>query len=258
MLLVCDIGNSNIVVGIWKDKELLWKFRLHTSLETTSDEYVSLLSRLIEKVSLPAQAFEGSIISSVVPPLTGEVGKAIKEITSTEPFVVSPGIRTGLNILYDDPREVGADRIVNAVAAISLLEPPVIVVDFGTATTFDVITPPANYLGGAIAPGISISMESLATRTAKLPKVETILPAKAVGRNTADSIRSGVLIGHAAMADGMIERIEKELGISAKVIATGGFAELIRNASTRINIIEPNLTLLGLRLLWEKNRAVPA
>jgi len=258
MLLACDVGNSNIVLGVWRKESLLATFRLHTRHEMTADEFVIFVSSLLEKELPTRERFYGAVISSVVPPLTTELSRAIGEIAQLEPMVVAPGIKTGLNILYDDPREVGSDRIVNSVAGISLADPPLIVLDFGTATTFDVITPPNNYIGGAICAGLAISMEALAERTAKLPRVDLSLPECVVGRTTADSIRSGIIIGHATMVDGMIERIEKERGIRCRVIATGGFAQIIAEASRRIERVEPNLTLLGLRLIWEMNSKVHA
>ncbi len=254
MLLACDIGNTNIVIGVWKDQNLVARFRVHTRVDATSDEYIATISNLLSAIQLPLEKFDGCVLSSVVPPLTSELVSALKKISQVDVFVISPGIKTGLNILYDDPREVGADRIVNSVAAISIEKPPLIVVDFGTATTFDLITPPANYVGGAIAPGLFISMEALINRTAKLPKVEMFIPASAIGDNTEDAIRSGVILGHSVMADGIIERIEKERNIQTRVIATGGFAELIKSTSKRIDRVEPNLTLLGLKILWEKNK----
>jgi type III pantothenate kinase len=254
MLLVADVGNTNIVIGVWDETRLVHRFRITTRLEATSDEYRSLLQSLLQPAQLAPNVFDGAILSSVVPPLIPRIEKVVEQVAGHEPLVVGPGIKTGLNILYEDPREVGADRIVNCVAALSLHEAPLIVVDFGTATTFDVVVPPADYLGGAIAPGIEISREALAERTARLPRVELALPEAVVGRTTVESIRSGILWGHGAMVDGLIARIEAECGIQAKVIATGGFGELMRRASSRLDQADPNLTLLGLRLLWERNR----
>lgn len=254
MLLACDIGNSQLVLGVWRGEELLATYRLTTRADSTSDEYVSLIGQLLAPAGLPAEGFSGAIVSSVVPPLTGRLVEAMQKVTGREPLLVSPGIKTGLNILYEDPREVGADRIVNAVGALALHEPPFVIVDFGTATTFDLVMSPADYLGGAIAAGITISLEALVGRTSRLPEVELVLPDKVVGRTTEGSIRSGILLGHAAMVDGMIARIEAEHSCRCFVLATGGLAELMQNASQRIDRVEPNLTLLGLRLLFEKNR----
>jgi len=254
VLLAADIGNTNIVIGLWQDGELAHRFRLFTRLDATSDEYVSLLRSLLSPEELAGRAFSGAVMSSVVPPLVPRLVKVLERITGYEPLVVGPGVKTGLNIRYEDPREVGADRIVNSVAALHLHRPPLIVVDFGTATTFDVLMPPADYLGGAIAPGIDISREALAERTSRLPRVELALPPGPIGRTTVDSIRSGILWGHGVMVDGMVALIEQQIGAQAKVLATGGFGELMRRASMRIDEVNPNLTLLGLRLLWEKNR----
>lgn len=246
------------MLGVWRGEELLATYRLTTRIDSTSDEYVSLIGQLLAPAGLPAEGFNGAIVSSVVPPLTGRLAEAMRRVTGREPLLVSPGIKTGLNILYEDPREVGADRIVNAVAGLTVHKPPLIVVDFGTATTFDLVMPPADYLGGAIAAGVAISLDALVARTSRLAKVETVLPEKTVGRTTAESIRSGILIGHAAMVDGMIERIEAEQDSRCYVLATGGLASLIQGASRRIDRVEPDLTLLGLRLLFEKNHARPA
>jgi len=254
VLLACDIGNSQLVLGVWRGEELLSTYRLTTRADSTSDEYVSLVGQLLAPAGLPAEGFSGAIVSSVVPPLTGTLAEAMRRVTGCEPLVVSPGIRTGLNILYEDPREVGADRIVNAVGALALREPPFIIVDFGTATTFDLVMPPADYIGGAIAAGVTVSLDALVDRTSKLPKVELELPREVVGRTTADSIRSGILLGHAAMVDGMIARIEAEHDRHCFVVATGGLAGFIQGVTQRIDRIEPDLTLLGLRLLFEKNQ----
>ncbi len=254
MLLACDIGNTNIVVGVFRGENLLATFRIHTRPDATRDEYASLFSSLLSSTALPSTEFEGCVISSVVPALSSEVGGALQKLTAKSPFIVSPGIKTGLNILYDDPREVGSDRIADAVAGLALESPPLIIVDFGTATTFNLVLPPANYVGGLIAPGIVISMEALARRTAKLQEVELTIPPSTVGKNTSDAIRSGILLGHGAMVDGIIERVEIENGISANVIATGGHASLVKQISKKINRVEPNLTLLGLRIIWEKNK----
>jgi len=253
MLLVADVGNTNIVIGVWDGARLVHRFRITTRLKATSDEYRSLLHSLLQPADLAPDGFDGAILSSVVPPLIPRIEKVIEQVTGHAPLVVGPGIKTGLNVLYEDPREVGADRIVNCVAALSLHEAPLVVVDFGTATTFDVVIPPADYLGGAIAPGIEISREALAERTARLPRVELALPETVVGRTTVESLCSGILLGHGAMVDGIVARIEQECGIQAKVVATGGFGELMRRASARIDAVDPNLTLLGLRLLWEQN-----
>ncbi len=254
MLLAVDVGNTNIVIGVWQGDKIIARFRITTRHDATSDEYVSLAHGLLGNIKLGKGSVEGAVMSSVVPPLVPRLVKVIERITGVEPLVVGPGVKTGLNILYEDPREVGADRIVNCVAALSRWKPPLIVVDFGTATTFDVLMPPADYLGGCIAPGIDISREALAERTAKLPRVELALPSEVIGRTTADSIRSGILWGHGAMVDGLAAMIEKQIGAKAKVVATGGFGELMRRASKRISAADPNLTLLGLRLIYERNR----
>ena len=254
MLLVCDIGNSNIVFGIYgADGALAASWRLTSRLNATVDEYWVTMGRLVEKDGNHTRV-EAAIVSSVVPPLTQKVADVLLRLTGVEAMVVGPGLKTGLDIKYDDPREVGADRIVNSVAALSRYEPPVIAVDFGTATTFDVILAPNHYLGGVIVPGLLISLDALVSRTAKLPKVDLRGTERVVGRNTAESIRSGLYNGTGALVDGLIERICAEHGIEPVVIATGGFAELIASACQRIQHIEQDLTLWGLREIWLKNR----
>lgn len=254
MLLVCDIGNSNIVFGIYDGEELLAHWRLTSRLNATIDEYRVMMGTLIERYG-PDGEVEAVIISSVVPPLTQKLAQVIELLIGVTPMVVGPGIKTGLDIQYDDPREVGADRIVNAVAALDRHKPPLIIVDFGTATTFDVLLHPNIYHGGIIVPGLSISRDALIERTAMLPKVEIREVHDIVGRNTADSIRSGLFIGTGAMVDGLVDRISEELDIEPQVIATGGFAGLIQDSSNSIDIVETDLTLWGLYQIWQKNTA---
>jgi type III pantothenate kinase len=266
MLLVCDIGNSNIVVGLYDGERLAAHWRLTSRLNATVDEYRVTLSSLLQHSPewrrLQAAAtlmieFDGCILSSVVPPLTGKLSEVLCGICGSAPLEVGPGIKTGLDIQYEDPREVGADRIVNAVGALARHAPPLLIIDFGTATTYELLLPPNIYVGGVITPGLYIALDALITRTAKLPKVELRAAGQVLGRNTADSIRSGLVNGTAAQCDGLVERIcaEQELNIGAvTVIATGGYAELIRAASTRIQHVEPDLTLFGLREIWLRNR----
>lgn len=251
MLLVCDIGNSNIVFGLYDGDELLSHWRITSRLNATVDEYQVMMGTLVERYDSPGDV-KHAILSSVVPPLTQKVSQVIEMLFGVQPVIVGPGIKTGLDIQYDDPREVGADRIVNAVAALERHEPPLVVVDFGTATTFDVILPPNVYLGGIIVPGLNITRDALIERTAMLPKVEIKEVHEIVGRNTADSIRSGLFSGTGAMVDGLVDNISEELDIDPKVIATGGFAPLIKNSSNRIEIVEPDLTLWGLYQIWLK------
>ena len=253
MLLVCDIGNSNIVFGVYRGSELITSWRLTSRLNATVDEYLLMTATLLDRQAGHI-LIEDAIISSVVPPLLPKLRSVIRELTGAEPLVVGPGTRTGLDVQYEDPREVGADRIVNAVAALERHAPPLIAVDFGTATTCDVVLAPNIYLGGIIFPGIHISLDSLVSRTAKLPKVELSAVDRIVGRNTNESIRSGILNGTGAMVDELIRRICEEQQIEATILATGGFAGLVKEYSRRIQFVESDLTLHGLRLIWERNR----
>jgi len=252
MLLVCDIGNSNIVFGLYDGDSLAAHWRITSRLNATVDEYIVMMGSLLARFDTDWSA-RATILSSVVPPLTQKISRVLSELADLQPLVVGPGVKTGLDVQYDDPREVGADRIVNAVAALDRHEPPLIVVDFGTATTFDVILPPNVYLGGAIVPGLYIARDALVSRTAMLPKVEIRRVERIVGRTTADSIRSGLFQGTGALVDGLVDAIAEEQDIDPTVIATGGLAQLMRQASKRIDHIEPDLTLWGLRQIWLKN-----
>jgi type III pantothenate kinase len=253
MLLACDIGNSNIVLGLYDRDELRASWRLTSRLNATVDEYLVMMGTLLGRETSHDRVSH-AILSSVVPPLTPKLTRAIKSLTGVEPLIVGPGLKTGLDVQYDDPREVGADRIVNAVGALTRHAAPMIVIDSGTATTFDVILPPAVYLGGIIVPGLYISLDALVTRTAKLPKVELKPIERIVGRNTADSIRSGLYHGTGALVDGLVAAISVEQGIDPTVIATGGVAEVLSGACKSIDFVEPDLTLWGLHELWLKNR----
>jgi type III pantothenate kinase len=253
VLLVCDIGNSNIVFGLYDGDELAAHWRLTSRLNATVDEYTVMMGTLLDRYDA-RRPVSAAILSSVVPPLGQKIAEVLQQLVNVTPLAVGPGVRTGLDIQYDDPREVGADRIVNAVGALARHEPPLIIVDFGTATTFDVVLPPNIYLGGAIAPGLLIARDALVERTALLPKVEMRAVERKVGRNTADSIRSGLYYGTGALVDGLIDAICEEQGIDPTVIATGGLAQLIQGASSRLEKVESDLTLWGLRQIWLRNR----
>ncbi len=245
MLLVIDIGNTTIVFGVYKKDELKGHFRIVTDKEKTSDEYGEIISSLIKnKIS-------AAIISCVVPLLAPVFNQMVRDYFQVEALFVE-GIKTKFTILYDNPKEVGADRIVNAIAAFKLYGGPVIVVDFGTATTFDVISKNGEYLGGAIAPGIAISIEALWTKTALLPKVEIIKPKTVIGKNTIEGMQAGIFYGFVGQVDKIVMEIKKELELEPKVVATGGLAELISSESRHIQLVNPLLTLQGLKIIYDE------
>lgn len=253
-LLAVDVGNTNTVLGLFEDEKLGQHWRLTTRREATSDEIALSVQGLLASAGREEDPPREVIVASVVPSLRYPVRQALRQITGGEPLFVEPGIRTGMPILYDTPQEVGADRIVNAVAAYERLGGPCVVVDFGTATTFDVVTARGEYAGGIIVPGISISAEALFERAARLWRVEIRRPEKVVGKTTTASIQSGLYFGYLSLVDGLIDRISREIGAKPRVIATGGLAELFGGGSERIEEVDPLLTLTGLRLIHERNR----
>jgi type III pantothenate kinase len=254
MLLTIDIGNTNITLGLYQDEELGPRWRLATNHERMPDEYALQFLGLLSHAGSTPEDLIGISLASVVPPLTGKIIEACRRYLLHEPFVVDAGVKTGVRVRYDDPRAVGADRIVDAVAVQRLYGGPACVVDFGTGTTFDAISKEGDYLGGAIAPGIGIASEALFIRTAKLPRVDLKRPPSVIGRNTVHSMQSGLLFGYVSLVEGMVARFRKELGPDMKVIATGGLAEVVAEETQVIDIIAPWLTLDGLRILWELNR----
>lgn len=254
MILVFDIGNTNIVLGVFDGKNLIQHWRISTSTQRTDDEYGILLRALFESSGIPMKKVNALVISSVVPPLMLALEKMSKKYFNVEPLVVGPGIKTGISIKYDNPREVGADRIVNALAGYELYGGPLIIVDFGTATTFCAISAKGEYLGGAIAPGIGISTEALFARAAKLPRVELVKPPTVIGKNTVNSMQSGIIYGFAGQVDAIAGRIKKEMQADPLVVATGGLADLIARESSVINKVDPLLTLTGLRIVYERNQ----
>lgn len=257
MLLVIDVGNTNIVVGVLDDKQILTHWRFSTDRSKTADEFGMLLCGAFANSEVAMKDINAIIISSVVPPVTVPVCHMCERYFNIKPIMVGPGTKSGVSIHYDNPREVGADRIVNAAAALDKfgkLGKPMIVIDFGTATTFDALLPNGDYLGGSIAPGIGISSEALFTRAAKLPRIELLKPKRVICRNTVRSMQSGIMYGYVGLMEGIVTRMKKELGGEAYVIATGGFANSMAVESKAIDIVEPFLTLDGLRILYEKNK----
>lgn len=255
MLLVFDIGNTQIVAGVFANETIVAEWRLQTDHHKTLDEYGILMKSLFVEKGLKFDAVKASIISSVVPPVTVIIEKMVQKYFASEVLLIGPGVKTGLSIKYENPREIGADRVVNAVAAIHLYGPPLIIVDFGTATTFCAISENGDYLGGAIAPGLGISNEALFQRTAKLPRVELVKPKTVIGKNTINSMQSGLYYGYIGLMENLIGKIKQEMGVAKPiVIATGESAELIVSDSRLIDIINPNLTLEGLRIIYLLNK----
>jgi type III pantothenate kinase len=253
LIFVLDVGNTNTVLGVYEKDDLKYHWRIETSRNKTEDEYGMLVKSLFEHVGITFQDIHGIIISSVVPPIMFSLERMCKKYFHVNPLVVGPGIKTGLNIKYDNPREVGADRIVNAVAGIHEYGSPLIIVDFGTATTYCYINEKEEYMGGAIAPGISISTEALYSRASKLPRIEIAAPEHIIGKNTVAAMQSGILYGYVGQVDGIVSRMKAYSKIEPKVIATGGLASLIANESESIDIVDPFLTLKGLRLIYKRN-----
>ncbi len=254
MLLTIDIGNTNITIGLYQGKELGPRWRLATAYDHMPDEYGLQLSGLLEHAGHTARDISGICMASVVPPITGKIIEACKRYINVEPLVVDAGVKTGVRVRYEDPRAVGADRIVDAVAVVHLYGTPACVVDFGTATTFDAIAKNGDYLGGAIAPGIGIAAEALFQRTAKLPRVDLQKPPSVIGRNTVHSMQSGLLYGYVGLVEGMVARFREELGPDMRVIATGGLADIVAQETQVIQLVAPWLTLDGLQLVWEMNK----
>jgi type III pantothenate kinase len=254
MLLVMDVGNTHIVLGLFQKDELLHHWRVQTDRNATEDEYAMLLKSLFEHVGIRMEEIDGVSISSVVPPLKRVLHLLVRKYFGLEPLVIGPGVKTGLNIQYENPREVGADRIVNAVAAIDSYGPPLIIVDFGTATTFCFINEQGHYVGGAIVPGVHVSAEALHQRAAQLTRVEVVKPESVVGRNTVKAVQSGLFYGYVGVVDGIVNRMKRLLTKRPTVVATGGLAELISKEAESIDVYDPLLTLRGLKIIYERNQ----
>jgi len=253
MILAVDIGNTQTVLGLFDSGELGGHWRISTDPTLTADELRLRISGLLSLDGIAWSSIEAVVVSSVVPALTSAYEELAERATGRLPMVVGPGVKTGMPIRYDNPHEVGADRIVNGVAAVALLGGPVIVVDFGTATTLDVIDAEGAYLGGAIAPGVETSAEALFSRAARLAKVDLEPPTKVIGTNTRASVQAGLLLGEAAMVDGLVRRIWDELGTECPVIATGGLAERMAPLCDSIGHVDADLTLKGLIAIYERN-----
>lgn len=253
-LLAIDVGNTNAVFGVFDGEHLVGSWRLATTIGRTPDEYAAMLLTLFEQAGVRRDVIGGAVLASVVPPLTAVMNRLVHQYWGIMPLLVSNELQTGLRILYDRPSEVGADRICDAVAAKVLFGYPAIIVDFGTATTFNAISRDGDYLGGAITPGITISMEALARYAAQLHRIELTAPPAAIGRNTVHAMQSGIFLGYIGLVESMVARFQAELGGNARVIATGGLSTLIGPSTPVIEVTDPLLTVKGLRLLWEMNK----
>jgi len=254
MLLAVDVGNTNIVYGLFEGEAMVHQFRVESARGRTSDEYAVQLHSLLAMHGIDPKTVDAAIIACVVPSLTEPMIQLVKRGFGRDALVVGPGIRTGMAILIENPREVGADRIADAVAGFDKAKGGVVVVDFGTSTNFDCVTPKGEYLGGVLAPGLQISADALFTRAAKLSRVEIAKPPKVVGKSTVHAMQSGIVYGYVGLVDGLVERILAEVGFPCAVIATGGLSSLIAPLSKTIGEVDDHLTLTGLRLLYERNR----
>jgi len=254
MLLAVDVGNSDITLGVFADEKLRATWHMATSIHRRADEYAALLLNLLHQQGLDTSDIKDIALCSVVPPLIATFDDLFQRYFHTSPLVVGAGVKTGVHIRLDNPREAGADRIVNAAAAHHLYGGPVIIADFGTATTFDTVSKEGDYLGGAIAPGIVTAAEALFMQAAMLPRVELIRPKHAIGTSTTSAMQSGLIFGYVGLVEGIVARIQQELGEKARVVATGGYAELIANETPIIDVVNPDLTLIGLRLIYLMNK----
>jgi type III pantothenate kinase len=254
MLLAIDIGNTNIKIGLFEGEVHRYTWSISTGVHRMPDEYAVTLLEFLRFHDIPPAAVTKGAISCVVPPLQSVFTEVLERYFNITPLIVGPGVKSGIRIRYDNPRELGGDRISNAAGALSLYQPPIIVVAMGTATAFDTISKEGDYLGGAVAPGLSIAAEALYARTAALPRVELVRPKRAIGANTPAAMQSGIVFGYAALVDGIVQRIEEELGQKASVVATGGYAGVIAGEARSIQHLEPDLTLIGIRIIHAMNQ----
>jgi type III pantothenate kinase len=254
MLLTIDIGNTNVTIGVFEHERLRHTWRMATAINKMADEYAIFLLNAFTHEGLKPSDITGIVLCSTVPPLLIIFNEVFQRYFNAKPIVVGPGIKTGVRIHFDNPREVGPDRIANAAAVNHLYKGPTIVVDVGTATTFDIVTGEGDYIGGVIAPGIAHAAEALFSRTAALPRIELVAPKQTIGQNTISGMQSGIIFGYVGLIEGIIERIQRELEEKATVVATGGYAYIITPETTVIDAINPDITLIGLRLIYEMNQ----
>jgi type III pantothenate kinase len=253
VIFVFDVGNTNTVLGVYDGEELKYHWRIETNRNRTDDEYGMIIKSLFNHVGLILSQIDGIVISSVVPPIMFALERMCEKYFNLKPLIVGPGTKTGLNIKYENPREVGADRIVNAVAAIHDYGSPLIIVDFGTATTYCYVNEEKQYMGGAIAPGINISTEALYSKAAKLPRIEITRPEGVIGKNTISAMQAGIVYGYVGQVEGIVKRMKEQSKEETTVIATGGLAQLISQESDVFDVIDPFLTLKGLQLIYKRN-----
>lgn len=254
MLLAIDVGNTNIALGVFEGEKMRATWSISTDINKTADEYAVLLLNLLPRQDIASSDIDHAVICSVVPPLEPVFEELSKRYFGISPLIVGPGVKTGVRICTDNPRETGADRVANTAAVHRLYGGPAIVIDFGTATTIDVVSEEGDYLGGAIAPGIGIASEALFERASKLPRIELVAPQHAIGRDTVTAMQSGLIFGYVGLVESLVRRIQQELGGKARVIATGGLADIIAKETKIVDAVNPHLTLEGLRLIHEMNR----